>query len=578
MDVIGYLESKNINYKRSGVEVYITCPYCNKEKLYINTNTLLFNCKVCSAESTTNSPYAKGHVSKLKELFGDVIPIVHPKITDTPKAEPDFTELVEEAHQNLFKHKQFFRYILQRGLTEETVKKFKLGGVNKFGQDWLVIPSFEKGIPKLIKYRKIPPDTNTTLDKYIREKGGKSILFNGDCIEKFDEIIIAEGEIEAVTLIQNGHENVVGITAGAGSLLPEWYDQLIMKEKIYLVLDNDAPGQMAARDVWATRLGVSKCWNILLPQKDGEKFDINDFFKVHTNDDFEALKNKAEQFKVSGIVSLSEALIEFYQQSQKEDNRGYPLPWERLNRLIGGGLVRKRLYTLSGTPGVGKTTFAVQILYCLAKTYGLPGLMFCLEMPEVSLATKIIQQVFGLSYEEVRGEDALIYETEIGNTPIYFGYKANLTPDQFKHTMTECRNRYGVEFGIFDNIQRMIRSDKLSDTAKASGMFKDLTMELNIPFMLLSQPRKKQTINAGIFQDDLRGAGELIDDADTIIMLYRKRERGSTTENSLSPLCQVLVEKGRFSSGGITYLYYDGPRATFLDIDYEKVKEMKGEK
>jgi len=51
--------------------------------------------------------------------------------------------------------------------------------------------------------------------------------------------------------------------------------------------------------------------------------------------------------------------------------------------------------------------------------------------------------------------------------------------------MVEVRNRYGVGIGVFDNLQRMIRSGEEADMGKASGMFKDITMDLNMPFLLI---------------------------------------------------------------------------------------------
>ncbi len=60
----------------------------------------------------------------------------------------------------------------------------------------------------------IPAPDREDLPKDYR---GLSVLFNADALEGTGEIIVAEGEIDALSLIEKGVRNVVGITAGAGS-------------------------------------------------------------------------------------------------------------------------------------------------------------------------------------------------------------------------------------------------------------------------------------------------------------------------------------------------------------------------
>jgi len=59
-----------------------------------------------------------------------------------------------------------------------------------------------------------------------------------------EEIIIVEGEPDAIILLQAGYENVVGLTCGARTFKPEWYDLLKDKKKLWLALDC-ADGEVA---------------------------------------------------------------------------------------------------------------------------------------------------------------------------------------------------------------------------------------------------------------------------------------------------------------------------------------------
>uniref|UniRef100_A0A6H1ZAX5 Putative helicase n=2 Tax=viral metagenome TaxID=1070528 RepID=A0A6H1ZAX5_9ZZZZ len=576
-DIINYIGQKGIDYKTEGDEIIITCPCCHKPKLYINISSGVFHCFVCQAEHV-NCEFSKGHISKLKEMWGDVVQIQSVADRVEPnrnQQDTNLTNLVNRYHYELFNNKNALRYLLKRGINEESINRFKLGFVRMHSQDWLSIPSEEGGIPKLIKYRKIPPYENETLDKYIREKDSKSILFNGDIIDSNEEVILTEGEIDAITLIQNGYENVVGITGGAGTLLSQWYDKLLLLQKIYLVLDQDIAGQNAARDVWATRLGVSRCWNIELPKE----CDVNKFFESHSKKEFDEFISKAKRFKVEGIIPLREAFYEMYRRSQDIENiQKYRLPWESVNNLLNGGFVAKRLTVVGGIPGVGKTSLGMQILYHFATEYKLPGLFFCLEMPEVSLAVKILQISKGLTESEIDPSDGVIFADEYEDLPLYFGYSKKITPDIFYNTMKEARNRYGIRIGVFDNLQRMVRSDKESDIGVASGIMKDIAMDLNIMLIVISQPRKMNSEDDPTY-DVLKGSSAIPADADEVILMHRKRmlDAKVSGKGNFSPITKIIVDKSRFARGGRCNLFFEGELSRFREVKSEDILQNDAE-
>jgi replicative DNA helicase len=240
----------------------------------------------------------------------------------------------------------------------------------------------------------------------------------------------------------------------------------------------------------------------------------------------------------------------------------FELPWPRINKLIGGGLQRKRLMVLGGNAGIGKTSMAMQIAYHIATVYKLPIFCFCMEMPEVSLATKIVQLKYDITDAEVSFGDALIYAMDLKDVPIYFGYSSKITPQIYYNTLVEVRNRYGVQFGIFDNLQRLVRSDSESDMGKASGMFKDITMDLNIPFLLISQPRKLNSEDIPTF-DVLKGSSAIPQDADIVILIHRKRSRVEDGSTSYESKTYAVVDKSRFSSGGMVVLNFKGEKSRF---------------
>lgn len=564
--VTEYLDSKRIDYKLKGKEAILTCPTCNKEKLSINIDTEVYQCWYCQAINPT-SIAAKGHISQLKELLGDVIPImsiVPPKPKEESK-QIDFTALVEGYHKSIWEQPRALKYLIKmRRFTEDIIREEKLGYAVKFKHEWISIPVYEKGVPVLIKFRQIPPE-NEKLDKYVREEGGKSALYNGDIIEQYDEIFVTEGEFDAMALKHHGFPNVVGMTVGASSLLSEWYDRLVLKNKIYLVLDPDLVGQNCAKNTWATRLGLGKCWNVTIPlNTNGGKEDVNSFFVNHTREDFNQLVLRAERFPVEGLVSLEDVFQEMYDKSKEGEREAFPTPWPTLNRFIGGGLQRGELVVIGAPAGVGKTTMAVQMLHYLAKNNNVPSFLMCLEMTKIQLATKVVQVAYELPFEEVDYSAALVYAEGLRNLPLYLGYSPGISMKTFIETCKVARDRFGCGVVCLDNLQFMIRSKEESDYGTATRDLKNLALKLNITVLLISQPRKMKTGEEFTY-DDLKGSSAISQDADTVILVNRKRTRQNKVAGSFSGMADIIIDKSRFSSGGSFNMSFEGNMSRFRE-------------
>ena len=561
-EITEYLNDKGIQYTTEGNEVVITCPSCKKPKLYINKNSLLYHCFVCSAEKP-ESLYAKGHLSQLKTEWGDILDISPSKHIELPKIEKDFTNKVERYKHNLSKNPQAKKYLYKRGFDDEDIERFNFGFSEHIPngyeekESWISIPVYEDGVPKLIKYRKIT--NNTDCKKYEREFGGKSILYNQDILKDYNDVYVVAGEFDCCTMIKHGYKNSVCGTGGEGSLTSDMYDKLYLKESITLILDADQVGQNAALKVWATRLGLGRCWNVKLPDEE----DVNSYFLKYTKDDFEELLKNKYKFKVEGISSITEALYELYNLSQSEQIV-YELPWENLNRAI-KGFEKTQLITVGGIPGFGKTSMVLQLAHHFAKKYNMPSLITCLEMGIPKLVTKIIQNHYDLDYQEVLPSEVLAYINDLEDLPIYFAYSPAITPKIYYNTVKEARNRYGCELFVFDNLQLFVRSDKESDIGKVTKMFKDIAMGLDVIFLMVSQPRKLNSEREPTF-DDLKGSSAIAADSDIILLGRRKRIKDKFGFNSFESKATVLIDKSRFSAGARLQLEFVGEKSRFDEM------------
>ena len=91
-------------------------------------------------------------------------------------------------------------------------------------------------------------------------KGAELIFWNIDCLKEANEVIIVEGEIDALTLIQAGFNNVLSVPNGAAKNLDYLHLEMFENiKKIYIAVDQDEPG-LILKDELIHKLGPDRCW------------------------------------------------------------------------------------------------------------------------------------------------------------------------------------------------------------------------------------------------------------------------------------------------------------------------------
>lgn len=561
---IEYVQAKGWEFKRQSGELKIRiCPFCHDKKyhLYMRPDDGVYFCHKCNE---------RGNLWIMKKAMGDIEHTIKPAFKK-PKHKRPNQNRADKYHQGLLKDQDALDYLTGRGITKESIKKFKLGLSQDDDGRWLTIPHFQKEELVNIKFRSLPPAKKD----FRRVTGCPSILFNVDVLqEEKKEIFITEGELDAIALIQAGSENVVSGTTGAGSFDPEWIDQLRDFERVNIVYDADDKGQPGARKL-AKRLGYNRCFNIELP----EGQDVNDYFNDdHDIFDFQTLIRQASKFDLPGVISTDTAIgLLQRQKSEETDDYGILTPWQKVNRLI-KGFYPGDLIILSAYPKTGKTSWALDISRNLS-LQGFPVLFYCLEMRAERLVKKLIQAEY--RKEELSLEDIQRASREFAGLPLYFAHSFKKQKlEDVLNLIREAIKRYDLKFVVFDNIHFLIRSvsNVNEELGQAVQGFKLLAEEMEIPIMAIAQPRKRETgsRNEIMAAEDIKYSNAVHADCDQMIILYRKRVASKAKEidpggftaktEALAPVTLVRIEAHRYGAGGETLLYFHGEYSRFDEL------------
>jgi len=559
MQPIEFLEAHNLNYKSSGYKEIVIeyCHHCGDDTfhVYMDRELGLYHCKKCSSS---------GNLWTLKRLMGtvDLVTSVSEILSTQESAEAINENVVEQYISALMSNGHALNWLLNRGFTKETIRRFRLGLIEDGMTSWLAIPYYKDGLLVNIKHRLLPPHEKSF--RLLPEH--ETPLFNIDNLNISTPVYVTEGELDAIMLVQQGYENAVSIPLGAGTFLTEHFDALVVCKRIYLCYDSDVEGKKGAISA-AERLGPERCFYIKLPTK-----DINDFFLKHTKADFEAIIAESKTVGRSTVLSLSQVFHELdISRSSKAIGDDIRFPWQNVDKIV-GALEPGWLIVLQAVPKIGKTTFCLNTCYSISET-GKPCLLFCLEMNPIRLLERAISGVRGKRVKDLTDVDIMMAKAQMCKLPLYFGHTSDITPQKIYETIRYAVRRFGIRLVVFDHLHFLCR-DVNHSTAEVGHVIRDLKLlfeELHVPGIVIAHPKKTDLHEVpGLYA--ARQSGEIAGDCDVLISLYRKplgtdRVRDDDYVDDEIPTFEartlVKTTASRFCAGGNAVLFLDGESMKF---------------
>lgn len=224
----------------SGDEFQCVCTFHddgNKGNLYINGNTGLFLCFSCGAKGILDQDH-KPPPRDVDEIRRKLQKVVEPKKE---------ARALNPKYLSIFRTEGVYEAWEARGLLPETVDKFQLG-FDPLDNDSLIIPVTDR-FGSI--YGFIRRFTDGRKPKYDYPSGivMSSFVFGIDHLKKsHQKVAVVEGAIDAMSCWQ---ARVPAIAIFGDSLQDEQERQLqrAMIRHLVLMLDNDEPGQRAARKI-----------------------------------------------------------------------------------------------------------------------------------------------------------------------------------------------------------------------------------------------------------------------------------------------------------------------------------------
>jgi 5S rRNA maturation endonuclease (ribonuclease M5)/archaellum biogenesis ATPase FlaH len=388
MDIVSYLSSKGVPIKPAGANnIHVPCFFCGEDpakrgRLYIATGPTedavgLFDCKLCGH---------RGNLRTLQRHFGDQIDLVddshhqahrvlqeaakfyadnlHPDVLGWLKRERHLTSEVVDEQQfgwapsedrnALYKHLRSKGFetkdILATGLCVE-----KPAGIRDFLRGVVTIPYLVNGSVVQIRGKDMH-------GKYVTPPNQKTRLFGTDNLISSEEVVIAEGEFDALLLTQMGY-NAVGCP-GSNVWQDSWADYFQDARVVYVVFDPDDAGKTGARKIKEQLGHKVKVVHLPVPTGVADK-EVDVTWMVQqgaTKDTFDELFRGA-LLANSMLVSVDQAFEEW---ESVQGVQGLRLGFEELDTAIRPGLLPAQVCVILAKTNTGKTIILLNIFQRVA--------------------------------------------------------------------------------------------------------------------------------------------------------------------------------------------------------------------
>ena len=282
---------------------------------------------------------------------------------------------------------------------------------------------------------------------------------------------------------------------------------------------------------------------------------------------------------MQGLQRLNEIIVQTFDRldllnsPDSDAYRGIPTGIHELDETI-TGLNKTDFILLGARPGMGKTSFALNIARHAAVKAGKTVAFFSLEMGKEQLCSRLLSTEALVGGTKLRTgkleNDEWVRLIEAGDilshANIYLDDTPSITVPEIKAKLRRLKH---VDLVIIDYLQLMTSANRRSEgnrvqeISEITRSLKIMAKELNLPVLTLSQlarDSEKRTNHRPVLSD-LRDFGSIEQDADIVLFLYREdyyageNDPGQETDRNSG---ECIVAKNRHGEAKTVPLHWQG--------------------
>ncbi len=282
------------------------------------------------------------------------------------------------------------------------------------------------------------------------------------------------------------------------------------------------------------------------------------------------------------IVNDVYGRLQMLNSDERDKYKGIPMGLSAVDKVT-TGLNRSDLILIGARPGMGKTSFALNICENVAKLARKKVVFFSLEMTKEQLAQRMLSSSAGIPSIKMRtgqldtdewsrlGSAAAI----LSECQIYFDDTSNITVPEMKARVRRLKN---VDVVIIDYLQLMTsgkrNESRVQEVSEITRSLKLMAKDLAIPVITLAQLSRSTEARGKSHRPqlaDLRESGSIEQDADIVMMLYRedyyKNDSEATPDQVDINAAELIIAKNRHGSTDTIKLHWEPQFTRFTTVE-----------
>ncbi len=289
-----------------------------------------------------------------------------------------------------------------------------------------------------------------------------------------------------------------------------------------------------------------------------------------------------------GFKHIREVLIDVHGhlkdlQDRPDEVQGTKTGFSGLDNML-AGMGNSDLILVGARPGMGKTSFCLNIGTNVAIQTKKTVCMFSLEMSSEQLVSRVLSSEAMVDSHNLRTgklsqddwDKIAEASSKLAGADILIDDTTGVTVTAMKAKLRRVKN---LGLVIIDYLQ-LLQSDshndnRVQEVSEISRSLKIMAKELNVPVICCTQlsrgPESRQDKKPML--SDLRDSGAIEQDADVVMFLYRDEYYKTDANSQEASVAEVIVQKNRHGSTGTVEMGWIGRYTKFMTKADDRLEE-----
>lgn len=292
----------------------------------------------------------------------------------------------------------------------------------------------------------------------------------------------------------------------------------------------------------------------------------------------------------TGFSPISPVVSDVFKEIEELSNRKAPVTgletgFADLDRMT-AGMHPSDLIIVAARPGLGKTSFCLNIAEHVAIRKHKVVAIFSLEMSKEQLVKRLLCSEARIDAHRVNTgylnkddwQRLSRASGDLSETKIFIDDTASVTVSELRSKSRRLALEHGLDLIIVDYLQLMSGSaqrieNRTQEISQISRGLKGVAKELSVPLIAVSQLSRAVESRTGEHRrpqlSDLRESGSIEQDADLVLFIYREEMINPTEENA--GLAELIIGKQRNGPIGSIQLAFSKQFTKFDNLYQEPV-------